>query len=183
MLFSFCWLRVIIDRLVVSAVCLASNLLLLVLYNKRLIGFDFFDCVPGSSSALGGAVLTGPQGHRMLARKVIITVPLKVLQSSLITFQPSLPPAKMGAVQRLKMGNAVKVRYLVCLCEFTWLCGCRGGEQREGQTRGEIQKRESKGIKGEGRAEHRRKIREGRAWAVGMQQWQRKGRQQEYIER
>jgi monoamine oxidase len=46
----------------------------------------------------------------MLARKVIITVPLKVLQSSLITFHPSLPPAKLGAVQRLKMGNAVKVR-------------------------------------------------------------------------
>jgi hypothetical protein len=53
--------------------------------------------------------LTGAHGARIAARKVVVTAPLKVLQSGRIHFQPPLPPAKQAAIQRLRMGNAVKV--------------------------------------------------------------------------
>jgi len=56
-----------------------------------------------------GAVLTGPAGVRLGARKVIITAPLGVLQAGCIQFSPQLPAAKLAAVSRLRMGNAAKV--------------------------------------------------------------------------
>lgn len=56
-----------------------------------------------------GAVLTGPNGVRLGARKVIITAPLAVLQADKISFSPALPADKTAAIKRLRMGNAAKV--------------------------------------------------------------------------
>jgi monoamine oxidase len=58
----------------------------------------------------GGAVLTGPDGVRLGARKVIVTASLAVLQSGRMRFSPELPVDKQGALKRLRMGNAAKVR-------------------------------------------------------------------------
>jgi hypothetical protein len=57
----------------------------------------------------GGAVLTGPGGARLAARKVVVTASLGVLQSGRLRFSPPLPQAKQGALARLRMGNAAKV--------------------------------------------------------------------------
>lgn len=57
----------------------------------------------------GGAVLTGPKGARLGARKVIVTASLAVLQSGRLGFSPELPLDKQGALSRLRMGNAAKV--------------------------------------------------------------------------
>jgi Flavin containing amine oxidoreductase len=56
------------------------------------------------------AVLTGPDGARLRARKVVVTASLAVLQAGRIAFVPPLPEAKAGALRRLRMGNAAKVR-------------------------------------------------------------------------
>ncbi|KAI8469401.1 MAG: amine oxidase-like protein [Monoraphidium minutum] len=61
-----------------------------------------------------GAVLRGPGGRELRARKVIITAPLRVLQAGKIAFSPPLPAAKCDAIRRLRMGNAVKV-----VCAFS----------------------------------------------------------------
>ena len=57
----------------------------------------------------GGAVLTGPDGAKLGARKVIVTASLAVLQSGRLGFSPALPADKQGALSRLRMGNAAKV--------------------------------------------------------------------------
>jgi monoamine oxidase len=57
----------------------------------------------------GGAVLTGPGGARLGARKVVVTASLGVLQAGRIAFSPPLPADKQGAISRLRMGNAAKV--------------------------------------------------------------------------
>jgi lysine-specific histone demethylase 1 len=57
----------------------------------------------------GGAVLTGPDGAKLGARKVIVTASLAVLQSGRLGFSPALPADKQGALKRLRMGNAAKV--------------------------------------------------------------------------
>lgn len=62
----------------------------------------------------GGAVLTGPDGVRLGGRKVIVTASLAVLQSGRLGFSPSLPADKQGALRRLRMGNAAKVRGSTC---------------------------------------------------------------------
>jgi hypothetical protein len=64
----------------------------------------------------GGAVLTGPDGVRLGARKVVVTASLAVLQSGRLAFSPPLPADKQGALRRLRMGNAAKVRRGRCLC-------------------------------------------------------------------
>lgn len=46
--------------------------------------------------------------ERLFAQRVIVTVPLGVLKSRLITFTPELPPAKQHAIRRLGMGRALK---------------------------------------------------------------------------
>lgn len=43
------------------------------------------------------------------AEKLLITVPLGVLRSNVITFSPILPPAKRGAISRMRMGAFTKV--------------------------------------------------------------------------
>ena len=56
-----------------------------------------------------GAIVHGPHGQRKRFRHVLVTASLAVLQSGMITFEPPLPDAKQGAIDRLKMSNAVKV--------------------------------------------------------------------------
>lgn len=56
-----------------------------------------------------GAVLTGPTGVRLAARKVVVTASLAVLKQGKIQFSPALPAAKTTAIQRLRFGNAAKV--------------------------------------------------------------------------
>ena len=57
-----------------------------------------------------GALLHGPGGQRVHCRAVVVTVPLAQLQAGALVFSPTLPAAKRGALARLKMSNAVKVR-------------------------------------------------------------------------
>lgn len=64
----------------------------------------------------GGAVLTGPDGARLGARKVVVTASLAVLQSGRLAFSPPLPADKQGALRRLRMGNAAKVRRAQHVC-------------------------------------------------------------------
>lgn len=64
----------------------------------------------------GGAVLTGPDGARLGARKVVVTASLAVLQSGRLAFSPPLPADKQGALRRLRMGNAAKVRRARRVC-------------------------------------------------------------------
>jgi hypothetical protein len=56
-----------------------------------------------------GALLTGPNGLRLGARKVVITASLAVLQQGRISFSPALPEPKVAAIKRLRFGNAAKV--------------------------------------------------------------------------
>jgi hypothetical protein len=65
----------------------------------------------------GGAVLTGPDGSKLGARKVIVTASLAVLQSGRLGFSPALSADKLGALSRLRMGNAAKV------CVWPHICG------------------------------------------------------------
>lgn len=55
-------------------------------------------------------------GASLHCRHVIVTVPLLMLQRDCISFQPALPPAKLAAISRIKMSNAVKVGPSYCLC-------------------------------------------------------------------
>ncbi len=48
-------------------------------------------------------------GEVFTADRVIVTVPLGVLQAGVITFEPALPAAKLAALGRLEMGNLEKV--------------------------------------------------------------------------
>jgi monoamine oxidase len=48
-------------------------------------------------------------GERFAGDRVIVTVPLGVLQAGAITFQPALPAAKRDAIARLEMGSLEKV--------------------------------------------------------------------------
>ena len=57
----------------------------------------------------GGACLTGPGGATLHARRVVVAVPLAVLQAGAISFDPPPPPAKRAALGRVRVGGAVKV--------------------------------------------------------------------------
>lgn len=52
--------------------------------------------------------LTGPAGT-LRARRVIITIPLALLQRNRVAFDPPLPPAKAAAIARLRVGAAIKL--------------------------------------------------------------------------
>lgn len=56
-----------------------------------------------------GARLTLQTGETLRARKVIITVPLGVLQAGDIDFEPALPPARQQAIAALAMGPVTKL--------------------------------------------------------------------------
>ncbi|MDG2450509.1 MAG: NAD(P)/FAD-dependent oxidoreductase [Saprospiraceae bacterium] len=53
-------------------------------------------------------ILTTGNGVEYSADKVLITVPIKVLQSNMINFTPSLPTAKMDAINSISMGAGMK---------------------------------------------------------------------------
>ncbi|KIY95491.1 hypothetical protein MNEG_12471 [Monoraphidium neglectum] len=74
-------------------------------------GLDFLTSFPVTAIhySPNGAVLRGPGGRELRARKVVVTAPLRVLQAGKIAFSPPLPERKRAAIQRLRMGNAVKV--------------------------------------------------------------------------
>lgn len=65
----------------------------------------------------GGATLAGPAG-RARARRVVVTVPLALLQRGDIAFDPPLPPHKAGALARLKVGAATKI--VIALARPIW---------------------------------------------------------------
>ena len=81
------------------------------------MGLEVGAVATGSGSSLTGTCgVTGPElmggpcaGAMLHCRHVIVTVPLLMLQRGCISFQPPLPPAKIGAISRIKMSNAVKV--------------------------------------------------------------------------
>ena len=47
----------------------------------------------------------------MRCRHAIVTCPLAVLQRGDVAFHPPLPAAKLAALDRVKMSNAIKVRW------------------------------------------------------------------------
>ena len=55
-----------------------------------------------------GALVCGRGGRKIRCLHVVVSVPLLVLQREDILFKPPLPEAKLGAMSRLKMSNAVK---------------------------------------------------------------------------
>ncbi len=55
--------------------------------------------------------LTCQNGRRVRCKAVIVTVPIRILQDNVISFNPPLPAPKQGALQRIKMGNVIKVRH------------------------------------------------------------------------
>ena len=60
----------------------------------------------------GGVAVTSASGERFCADIVIITLPLGVLQSGHVRFDPPLPPIKEQALAGLKMGPVMKMVYL-----------------------------------------------------------------------
>ena len=53
--------------------------------------------------------VTTTRGARHFANHVIVTVPIGVLKAGTITFEPPLPPEKLGAIQRMSSGLLNKV--------------------------------------------------------------------------
>ena len=58
----------------------------------------------------GTLLVHGPAGQQLTCRRVIVAVPLPVLQRGRLVFSPPLPQRKQEALSRLRMGNAVKAR-------------------------------------------------------------------------
>ncbi|MEL6673240.1 MAG: NAD(P)/FAD-dependent oxidoreductase [Bacteroidota bacterium] len=54
-------------------------------------------------------VITTENGDLFEADRVIVTVPIKVLQKEMITFSPALPTAKKEAIDSVFMGDGLKV--------------------------------------------------------------------------
>lgn len=56
-----------------------------------------------------GVVVTTTSGHEYKADKVLVTVPIKILQQGFITFEPPLPNEKMQAINKEYMPDGLKV--------------------------------------------------------------------------
>lgn len=56
-----------------------------------------------------GATLRSSRGRQLSCSKVIVTVPITILQREDILFRPPLPAEKAAAISRVKMSNAIKV--------------------------------------------------------------------------
>ena len=91
---------------------------------KNTTWFSFFDnyIVPGIANNItlnspvtnidytGNRIaVTNAAGNRFEADKIIVTVPLTVLQQGSITFTPPLPQAKTDALQQIEMPDGIKV--------------------------------------------------------------------------
>ena len=57
----------------------------------------------------GRIEVTSSLGRSVLARAAIVTVPLPVLQRHELRFEPPLPLEQAGAIEKVKMGSALKV--------------------------------------------------------------------------
>ncbi|KAI5708558.1 hypothetical protein M8J77_025016 [Diaphorina citri] len=71
-----------------------------------------------------GAAVSCSDGSVYTAYKIIITVPLGVLKSNLITFVPSLPAQKLNAIQGLNFGTVDKI--FIRFPAKWWKDGCQG---------------------------------------------------------
>ncbi len=60
----------------------------------------------------GADVVVETASHRISGKRVLVTVPLGVLQSGAIEFKPGLPEKKRQAMQRLKMGILHRAYFL-----------------------------------------------------------------------
>lgn len=91
---------------------------------KRSTWFDFFEqCIlPGIASNIrlsqpvsainygaDGATLHTQTGERYEADKVLITVPIRILQQGHIRFSPALPSRKVEAINKVFVGDGVKI--------------------------------------------------------------------------
>lgn len=56
-----------------------------------------------------GVSLTSANGQTFDADKVLITAPLKILQNRFIDFQPALPSEKTNAMDKVFMGDGIKI--------------------------------------------------------------------------
>mmetsp|Transcript_13797 Transcript_13797/g.38880 ORF Transcript_13797/g.38880 Transcript_13797/m.38880 type:complete len:300 (-) Transcript_13797:457-1356(-) len=66
----------------------------------------------------GGVTLCSVDGRRLSAQRVIVSVPLALLQRGTIAFDPPLPPAHKETIRSIKVGNALKV--LILLSHRFW---------------------------------------------------------------
>lgn len=71
-----------------------------VIFNKQIKKIDY-------SNEL--IVLEDNQGQRRFVNKVIVTVPLSILQSNDLLFSPTLPEAKVAAIKNIGMGAGMKI--------------------------------------------------------------------------
>ncbi len=72
----------------------------------------------------GSVKVTTAQGDRLEAEKLIVTVPVSLLQQDIIRFSPALPDATLTAIHQLKMGPALKMHFL--FSEIFWDPRTRG---------------------------------------------------------
>lgn len=81
-------------------------------------GLDIhFNCeVSNVNSSSNLVKVTTIDGRPFIADKVIITVPLAILQKNKITFTPSLPPSKISAMNKLGAGIIEKIGLQFSTC-------------------------------------------------------------------
>ncbi len=81
------------------------------LLTPLLSGFEVRTATPVTSVAhdASGVVVTTATGEAIAADRVLVTVPLGVLQAGSIVFDPPLPDSKQHAIDRLGMGVLEKV--------------------------------------------------------------------------
>lgn len=65
---------------------------------------------PPNTGGRGGPGARSQPELLFTADQVVITVPLSLLQQQVITFEPPLPPAKLQAIQALRMGPVLKLQ-------------------------------------------------------------------------
>ena len=85
-----------------------------------------------------GVHVTTEQGLELTAQKLILTVPLGILKSGLIVFEPALPEDKKTAIRRIGFGNYQKTALLYeevfwnkDLHLFDWTGGSKGKDWAE----------------------------------------------------
>ncbi len=71
-----------------------------IVYNKPIVEIDY----SGEQ-----VVLKTADNETFEADKVLVTTPIKILQSQLIDFQPMLPASKTKAINRIYMGDGIKI--------------------------------------------------------------------------
>lgn len=57
----------------------------------------------------GDSVRVETSDREFVGDRVLVTIPIKILQENQITFDPSMPEGKMTAINQVKMGDGIKV--------------------------------------------------------------------------